>query len=210
MAKRFWKVVAMGAVCATVAFGAAACEDEQKPAAGAGVSEEKWEAMLAEENFENYTLTQSGYVVYEGADIDGGIQQDAVVKFADDKVQLIMELDGELATEIVYTGEEATLQRSTYTQVFMALLDAYESYTYDAASDVYKVNEKVTVELTVYDMPVVIVMEEGQVKLSDDGRIVDFTCDYTQTTNGILMTTEMHWTFSDYGTTVIDEESTAE
>ena len=209
MAKRYWKVVVAGLICTTTAFGFAACEDEKKPSAGTGVgiSEEKWELMLSEENFENYTLTQSGYIVYEGTGNDGAIQQDAVVKFADGKVQITMELDGGEADTVVFTGEEANLQKSIYSQVFMALLDAYDSYTYDETNDVYEVNETVTVEFEAYGMPVVIVMEEGQANISKDGKIVDFVCDFTQTTGEVISRTEMHWTFSDYGTTVITDDA---
>ena len=173
----------------------------------AGVSENDWNEMLANPNFENYTLTQSQYVVYEGT----GMQQDCIFKVAGDKASVTMTLDGSTLDTIVYTGEEAAAQKSSYEQIFRALLADFENFTYDKEENVYKTTSTITVEvpMEIYGITATIVMENAKVQLSDDGKLLNLECDYTQTTvtpdDTVVAETEAVWSFSDYGTTVVSE-----
>jgi hypothetical protein len=63
-----------------------------------------------------------------------------------------------------------------------------------------------------YAVSVSVVMENGVVSITEDGKIKTFTCDYTQTTvlpesTIVSMAKNFSWTFSDYGTTVITDET---
>lgn len=58
-----------------------------------------------------------------------------------------------------------------------------------------------------FDVPAVIEMREATVELSADGSLVKLVCDYSQKMElGIVTETSgiTTWTFSNYGTTVIE------
>ena len=63
--------------------------------------------------------------------------------------------------------------------------------------------------MEIYQMSAVIEIENANVKLSDDGKLLHFECDAKQTTttpeDTVVATFHANWTFSDYGTTVITE-----
>ena len=178
-----------------------------EPVEFTGISEEKWNAMISASNFENYTLVQTGDVVYEGE----STRQDAIIKFTADKVQVSLSLDGSQREILTYTGEEAVAQKNSYEQIFLALLENSSDFKYDVAEKAYKNPNQITatVDMDVFGISFTVVMENGKVTLTDDGKLLQFTCEYTQTTvtpdGTYVATSEMTWVFSDYGTTVISE-----
>ena len=165
--------------------------------------------MTSAPSFENYTLTQSALMSFEGQTQTS--QQDNVVKITADKVKVSGTADGE-SMELTFEGVEATAQKGAYEQVFLALLDKFENFTYDEENDLYTNPETITVNVQMVSMGtplnVQIAMQNGKVKLNDDGKLLSFVCDYKQTTatpdGTYVMNTVMNWAFSDYGTTVID------
>ena len=172
-----------------------------------GISEEKWNAMLAFTNFENYTLTETQSGVFAGTEMD----QRSVFKVAGDKASVYMTVDGEFVSYLVYTGEEAVQQKKSYEQIYRALLANFDDFTYDKADGFYKSSDTITTEIAIelYQMSAVITMDNAKVKLSDDGKLLQFEGDCTQTTNTpegtVVATFNYHWDFSDYGATVISE-----
>ncbi len=178
-----------------------------EPITFTGISEEKWDSMLATPNFENYTLRQYGKINYGGAQT---IEEDATIKFVKDKVSINLKSGGYTDT-LLFTGEEAIMQKASYEQVFLALLENYDEYVYDATKNVYKNPSpvSVTIDFPLYDSSASIEMENGEISLSDDGKLVKFQCDFTQTTStphGISSVyTYMTWELSDYGNTVIED-----
>ena len=122
---------------------------------------------------------------------------------------------------VIADGEIAEAQKLQYSQVFMTLLEDYKNFTYDADTNTYKVMTNVKVEkvlkavsfspdgsVTTFDLPTVLEMREAEVTVSSDGKLIKFVCDYSQTMDmyGTTMVTagKTTWTFSDYGTTVIE------
>ena len=186
------------------------CQAE-KPASGTGsnigISVEKWNEMIDPCNFENYTLTESQYVIYE----DVGMQQDTIFMVAGDKVLAHMTIDGTQLEPIRYTGEEADQQKKSYESIFFAVLGDFENFTYDSAEKAYKTNKTITTsfEIELYQTTADIVMENAKVTLSADGRLWKFEAHYTQTTHTpsgtVVAVTDVNWVFSDYGTTVIPD-----
>ncbi len=165
-----------------------------------GVDEKTWAEMISAETFENYTLVEKMFVVEEG-------ETDVTVKFTKDKVSFKMHSSDE---PILMEGEEAKMQKGTYEQVYLALLADYENFVYDAERDLFVNNGTVTVEIDMllYDVSAVIVMKNAEIVLTDDYKIASFACEFTQTTTTPrgthTITVDSIWTFSDYGTTVID------
>jgi len=172
-----------------------------------GVTEEEWNGMLASHNFENYTLIQQGTMKSNMA--PAPMYQKATLKFAGGKLHLINEVDGEELFDIIMEGEEAKEQKISYEMLFLAVLDNFENFEYDPVEKVYKNPRTVTVTLHVADAEATVVMENGRVTISEDGKLVKFECKYTQTTitsNYTVVTQVDDAVFElfDYGTTVIE------
>ena len=194
-------------VCTCFTIGSfAACKDKDDGNANGPVTEAEWEEMISESTFENYTLTESGTVTPEGYE---GTYHTAIIKMTADKVAIDLSLDGGGEDMIIYTGADAIEQKNSYEQVFLALLADFENYTYDEAEKVYKNSGEITVNVTMTDFAATIVMKNGKLTLTEDGKLLTFVCDWTQTTTTpggtITVKTDMNWAFSDYGTTVIAE-----
>ncbi|MBQ9760752.1 MAG: hypothetical protein IJW16_05330 [Clostridia bacterium] len=173
-----------------------------------GIDEEGWKAMLAAPNFSNYTLNQSGTMTMtmDGQSITN--RQDAVLKINPDKIDHSLKIDGEEVINGVITGEEAAAQKANYEKTFLAVLADFNNFEYDTDEKVYKNPNKVIVDLTQGEYTAKLEMENGKVTLSEDGKLVKFTCKLTQTTTipergDQVAVGDITWTFSDYGTTVV-------
>ena len=170
---------------------------------GGEMNAEKWEEMLSAPSFENYTLYSKATIM--------GTEQENTVKFANGKVAMDFVLDGELIP-LVYDGDEAAEIKDDYEEIFLALLADFDNFVYDETDKVYKNDGSVSVTITstVEDQTITadITMTGGIVTIDGNGNLVQFDCDYTQTTTTpegpITITTDMHMEFSNYGTTVIE------
>lgn len=193
-----------------------------------GISTPEWNGMLSAANFENYTVTLEGMmtVVQPGQEnVTSNVKQ--IVKIADDKMQLeIFASDADSSAEDsmkqVFVEEIAAEQKQQNEWLFLTLLAKRESFVYDPETNTYSITETIRIEETVkgisidpetgvpqsFDCPVVIEMREGVVTISEDGKLLKFVCDYSQSMEirGEVTTTMglTTWTFSDYGTTVIE------
>lgn len=191
------------------------------------VSRPTWEAMLSAAKFENYTLSLEGAMtVMQNGESVGENNVKETVKVTADKmlVEMYAEVEDSSASDketILLEGDVARAQKLQYEQIFLALLSDYDNFIYDAASGTYKVANTVSMDIVlkavslsedgtitdVFDLPAVIEMREATVELSADGSLVKLVCDYSQKmelgafteTSGITT-----WTFSNYGTTVIE------
>ena len=185
-----------------------------------GVSEEKWNLMIADHNFENYTLTQDTYTVQD----DGTeSQQNATIKITPDKIKLsgtvtMIKQLGEIIANpqptnmstVVTDAETVAMFKDGYEQIFRALLKEYESFVWDDEKKVYIAPNGISVNIETSEGTYSsIVMASGEVKLDADGRLVEFKADFTQVVpdpSGTTLTVNAKttWGFSDYGTTVIE------
>ena len=209
-------VIAAAVTCFLLCFQ----EDESQ----VGLSKTEWNAMLDSKNFENYTLDLDGNMT---SSFDGELQGSSVVKetilFTKDKVKMSLSSEsGDPNTyELVMDGEAAAAQKKQFEQIFLALLAEYDSFVYDGASDTYKVNEPLVIELNMaafkeledgtvetLELPATIEMRKATVTLSEDGKLMKFVCDYAQAVQSgggeSVISGETTWTFSHYGSTVIE------
>ncbi len=192
-----------------------------------GINESEWNEMLSDEVFENYTVIMDGKmtVTTNGiVEVEDELVKERI-KVACDKMSIEIFVDGEFSEPMVFDGELAESQKIQSSQLFMLLLDKYDSFVYDKDAKVYIVEETITIDAVLkgmsfmedgsvaeFDVPAVIEMKDAEVRISDDGKLASFTCDYTQTMEmgeGYTVSTSglTTWTFSDFGTTVIEEAS---
>ena len=192
------------------------------PDASAPLTEADWAALLSEANFENYTFVSEGNttITSNGQTVSETYMKEKV-KVTSDKMELEMFDNGESVGTLLFEDAIAKEQKTQYSQIFIALLKNYSNFEYDEQTKTYKVNTTVTIEenlkgvtidnttgeMISFETPTVIEMRSAELKLSDDGKLLTFVCDYTQTmtlqgqtfTSSALTT----WSFSDFGTTVI-------
>ncbi len=188
----------------------AACDDNGGANGAAGATREGWSLMLAEDNFENYTLLQTIDTIVGVEEV--GTRQTNIMNVTADAVRIdatIVQEDGQTVHRTqTFTGEQATLYKANFSEVFLTLLDAYEKYEYDAVEDCYTVAETIVVEFTEDSVWESYVMQEGKVVV-EDGKFSSFTCvvDWTSVEGDeapVTVKYAMKWEFSNYGTTVIE------
>ena len=203
-------------------------QDENFSVAFEGLSENKWDAMISDAAFENYTLTTESTMKTEIGGVDRGTSDSkSVVKIAADKIEIssyAYDSEGNASDALVsaFEGEYAKAHKEQYSMIFMLVLSEYENFEYDAETNTYKIEKTLTIEddlpgfaingdgtLLHFTVPAKIEIKNGEASISDDGKLLSFTCDYSQTMYGdndytVAVSGITTWTFSDYGTTVID------
>ena len=203
--------------------GTTTAADTTTAAPSQGLAAPEWSNMLSASSFDNYTVTYEGRMTVLPENVTADIKQ--VYKVTADKVAIEILLDTSSPDEEdslvdVFDGEIAQSQKQQCEQLFTLMLSNRESFEYDAETDTYQITETIRIEETLkgisyidgikqeFECPTVIEMRDGEVSVSEDGKLMKFTCDYSQTMDlhGQLTTIIGHttWTFSDYGTTVID------
>ena len=222
--KKIFLMLLTGLLCVSLLASFVACDekgdatsDEEK-----GISKESWDNMVDAANFENYTLDFQGTMTeYENDDyVSEATAVHTVYRVTTDAFEIVTYDEyGNSTTPMVMvlTGEDAAAQKANLSQLFLAILSDYDNFTYDEDSKAYVIknctvnmdasmiiNGEVASEL----VPVTIEIKEGTATVSDDGKILKLVCEYTQTvTVGGNLTKvggNTTWTFSNYGTTVIN------
>lgn len=190
------------------------------PASGIGKSE--WESRLTAEVFENYTVLIEGEMtVFQNGEEDSTDEIWQKIKITSDKMELsTMAVGEEDPFMMVFDGEIAAAQKLQNSQLFMLILSKYDSFVYDAATDTYSIPETIVLneiikgigisgdEVSLWDIPTQIEFREAVVTFTSDGMLSTLVCDYTQTMEmygaTISASGKTTWTFTDFGTTVIE------
>ena len=187
-----------------------------------------WAAILSEENFENYTLKMNGDMVA----IAGGEQVpnhvDEIIKVTADKVEITVhaaEVNGPGYDDqtLLLDGKLAESQKDQYAWLFLTMLEEFANFEYDEATKTFKLADVVSIETVMeglvslgddkyssFEVPTKLEMKDAEVTISEDGKLVKFVCDYSQTMQmgegpATVVFGITTWSFSDYGTTVITE-----
>lgn len=196
-------------MCLFVSLMLTACGDNPE---FAGISEEEWNAMISPEVFTNYTLEYSGTVTQTSNDGEIYISdQSYIVKFTENKcyyyITIKQEDDEEdFAYGGVCTDEDFLRMKANYEILFLAILDNYENYQYNSIDKVYEITNPVEVTYDFKDMSVTISLSNSKVSISADGKILTLSCEYFQSAEELgVFTSDVTFTFKDYGTTVIPE-----
>ena len=191
-----------------------------------GLDKDAWAAILAKPNFENYTFTMSSVmdmIVDNQTVATSNINE--IIRVTKDKLAIYVSAEDENSPatdeETIYLeGDLAKNQENQYSQIFMAMLQNRDNFTYDPESGSYKIENTVTFSLDLvgltfhedgsiseFTVPTTMVMRDGEVTFDENGKLAKFVCDYSQTmemespytASGITT-----WTFSNFGTTVIE------
>lgn len=172
-----------------------------------GVTEEAWQESIAEQKFDNVTVNYSFKTT--------GSEQTHVVKFADGRVYRHMSIsvpDSEPYTmEMTFTGDEAEVQKAMFLNIFLTLLAERDNFVYDAESNSYNAPDEVVATVSPAEgVSATETMTNGVVKFASNGLLEYFSCTLKEviTQNGEVQTETVGdavWTFSDYGTTTVDE-----
>lgn len=186
-----------------------------------GLSSKEWSSMIKESNFENYTLDFQGKmtVTTNGKVEVEGYSAHSIYRVTKDALEHVI-IDGGEENSMVLKGEDAATQKIESSQLYLAILKEYDSFTYDADKKVYTIKDAtIDMDITAIvngvpsaeKLPVKIKVKEGTATVSNDGKILKLVCDYSQTmTLGEDVTTTsglVTWTFSNYGNTVINTEN---
>ncbi len=177
---------------------------------GSEVTEEQWNAALSEETLKNVTIKFSGTVDAQTIAEDNiTMQQDQTLKFANGRVQIIIIADGKTIANDIGEGKGAQQQADIYLQILSVLLEQRESFTFDESQKAYYFEGPVMTTINGEGVPgdktFDVTMKDSYVRFDDQGRPEYFKCDFTQASDNATAHTDGTWTFSDYGTTVIDK-----
>ncbi len=190
-----------------------------------GLSKDKWLEMISDASFENYTVKLEGTMTVTNKNENTTNTIKEIIKFADDKMAMQMFVEDPNSSSddpisFVIDGDMAKAQKIQNTQLFIALLQEYESFVYDGATKTYKVPNTISIDtvlkgfssdengMVTIDVPAKLEMREAEVTVSNDGKLVKFVCDYSQTMTmdddgPTTVSGKTTWEFYDYGTTVI-------
>ena len=201
--------------------------NDTTPETNDALSETEWKAMISDDVLANYTVMMEGKMsVTENGVADGSGEQNIkqIIKVANNMLSIEMFVDGESVEPIVLEGDLAAKQNEQATQLFKIMLAKYDAFTYDKEKKVYTVSEPVTIETVLagfsynpdgsmveFDVPAVIEMRDATVTVSENGQLVSFDCDYSQSMtmseDTVVTSGLVTWTFSDFGTTVIENSA---
>lgn len=185
---------------------------------GVEITEDQWELAIADVTFDNVSFTQVGDSTLTQNGVTLNIKEDIWVKIADDELvfggKVTNKATGQISetAEQKYTGSQASAYRTTYTKIFMSVLAQNDKFVYNAELGAYELSEKVVVEQSTSIQTVREEITNGKAVFNEQGYLVSFSCHLYETDvrNGETVTiydTNITWTFSAYGTTVINPEA---
>ena len=167
-----------------------------------GLSQEAWEEALEEERFDNVTIESKGTTV------DTGIASTQVIKISGDKVYRTATAMG-TTQSIIFSGNEATIQREMFLQVMLSILAEQGDFEYDTEEQVYLSKNAISkVVDTNGGMKDHVTMTSGKVRFNSKGDLIYFECTleekiYQGETLVMEQTNDTVWNFKDYGSTEI-------
>lgn len=206
------------------------------------ISKDQWSSMLAESNFENCTIVSEYYTFTYGLSLDGTSADSAsgalstgtnltktkmrsTTKITADKISqsvLPEEYDSIPSnfSPTIYDGEVAQAIKKVGIQSFKIMIEDYDNFTYDSATNTYKLKAPTTIN-KVMDYPVIdgnsvtyesttanLDLHAAEISVSKDGKLLSVVCNYTTHDGDQDHNIPDHtWSFSDYGTTVIEDET---
>jgi len=202
---------------------------------GIEVDETKWELSIDESAFDNVTISFTlNLTDFKVDGLEDAVNSDIIVdnlvgnqpakqiqvlKIADGKVfrsMVAYDKDGkEMGTllEQTFEGAEAVEQKKLFTDMFIAAIEDYSKYTFDAETALY-VNAGPVI--TSSNPAVTETMTDLKVKFAENAKLAYFAnhhvevVDYSKYPDGnmppiqIILECDIVWTYSEYGTTVID------
>ena len=185
------------------------------------ISKEAWASSFA-----NYTVTMEGTM---DVSLAGSVISTSYVKqemkIANGKMLVTMlATDGSASDSdsLLYEGDIADTQIAQTSEIFLTLVNESEFFEYNNDTNTYTLSKDISYDtvlqsvinspdgsLSTADVPTTIEMRDAEITVSSDGKLLKLVCYYAQIMDmgyGMATTTAgtVTWTFSNYGTTVID------
>ncbi len=136
--------------------------------------EAAWEASLQPDNFKNVTVRVYG-------EFSEGEEFDKLFKF----------------------DNESAWGNNQYVATILGALEDFSNYVYNSQSKVYESDTDVFFTETVDGITAQITAENVVVKIDENNKITEISCDMVQSFDGDSLSLTVTFAFSDYGTTVI-------
>ena len=164
----------------------------------------------------NYEIDVTSAVSYEnGVSRDmGQNRQEHVVKIADEGLyrKMTVYIDGSnpQVLERAFGGLDADAQRNLFFKTFLALLAEKDNFVYDSEEGVYIAPAKISVRVEGTEGAYAVeTMTNGRIKIDANGNVEYFSCtldekSYFDNKLSTQVIGDAVWSFSDYGTTVVD------
>ena len=175
-----------------------------------GIDEEKWNAMIAPVALTNYTVKYGGRLTQTNSDGTATVSdQSFTVKFNENKCQAYGTVKPEggkefVIVDAVFDDEGYLSVKATYESLFLAILADYKNYKYNSTENIYEIPNPIEVTVNYGGAFAIISVSNSRVSISADGKLLTLVCEYSQSEEGAYVaTSEMTYTFMDYGTTVI-------
>ena len=216
--KKFLSLLMAGALALSFGLCAAGCDinkgDGSDELKGVEVTEEQWNVAISDVTFDNVTFTQVGDSTITQSGGMVSIIENITIKITQDELaysgSVTNKATGEVNTvaEQKFTGAMASAYRTTYTKIFMSVLEKKDKFVYNADLGAYTLSEEVVVEQTAGAQVVTERITNGKAIFNEQGYLVSFSCHMYETDvrNGVTnmaYDANLTWTFSQYGSTVI-------
>ncbi len=193
---------------------------------GISINEQNWDSALSEEVFNNVTISFT-FLVENIVDVKGnyvdaeeGVKTVQLFKSTDEKVYrkaYVYNADGTYREdeyfELTLIGTEAQMQRKMFYDMFAALLKNYDNFTYDDEKNIYKSPSEIIVDVSdsvgETQLQVFESINNAQIKFGTNGKLEYFESDHKESIyeDDLLLASisgKILWTYSNYGTTIID------
>lgn len=220
MKKLFTMFMAL-CMCLGFGFAATACEDpagstpdgstseDSTPTQGNTVTDEEWNAAIAETSFTNVTFTQVTNGTTKQGEHSFEVTQDVIIQITEDALLLSGSSTVAGANHDVHqylTGEKKTVQQGFYIKMFTEILKQRESFVFDESQGAYTMPETITVSYQFQTQNVIEQVSNGKAMFDANGILMSFAADIVEEVQtGVVSNANVVWTFYDYGTTEITQ-----
>lgn len=157
---------------------------------GASVpSEEVWNSSIEMDNFDNVTFLMAGT-------FDTGETFEELVKL-DGNTCLVEE-------EVSNDPEMVNAIKTVYVATVLGVMNNFDNFTFDSAEGVFKSNVAIVYDVNVLGEDCTITANNVVVTIDTANKLATMNCDMKQVFDGGELNMTVTFTFSDYGTTVIE------
>lgn len=177
-------------------------EDDESPDAdngnteSSGMTKEKWDTLFQDEKYDNFTLSYH-VTFHEG--LEPG-PYTSTAKFADGKLHI----DNNVTSD----PEIVSSSKKLYLDCILTIAKDFSAFEYSKADECYKAKDTIVYNVFVVEYDATLTAENAVVKLDSAGNIASISCRMTQEfeegSERIQYLLDAEFTFSDYGTTVIE------
>ena len=220
MKKLFTTFMAL-CMCLGFGFAATACEDpagstpdgstpeESTPTQGNTVTDEEWNAAIADTSFTNVTFTQATTGTTSMGETSFEVVQNVTIQITEEALLITGKATANGFDQDVneyMTGEQKTVQQGFYIKMFTAILEERESFVFDESQGAYTMPETITVSYQFQSQNITEQVSNGKAMFDENGVLVSFAASIVEEVQaGVVSNANVVWTFYDYGTTEITQ-----